>query len=232
MIHFDDGSQGALAEAGYGADGELLVRGGKQKLIGIAYVAGPVGGAEAEFEARTLEKIARTSGMARGTAADADGVVTLRLEIEEGVKGGDAEDAGQRCSRFGCDVFERLRREVFMLIVLLDSFQDAEERSGTPRQPGDDLVDERTLRGGKQFEGWCVHGTPFKGTSTSFPSGMDRRPRGNRTAGEQARGVGAAVSQGERLSQPAVRGADEAPEKRLRGDGQGRYDGGHRGWRK
>ena len=81
--------------------------------------------------------------MAGRSAADADGVVALRLEIEQRVERGDAVNARQRNVQLAGDVSQRFRRKIFVRIVLLYRFQDAEQFARTASVSGDDLVDER-----------------------------------------------------------------------------------------
>ena len=57
MIHFHYGGQGALAEAGDGAHGELLVGRGEQNLVRLA-VRAFIGHTQTQFQTNALQKIA------------------------------------------------------------------------------------------------------------------------------------------------------------------------------
>src|SRR5690349_17512821 len=93
VVDLDDRRHGALAETGHGADRELVVRRRLQDLFAIALRG--FFQSEAEFQARALQQVARAPGVAGGPAADADGVITLRLQIEKCVERCDAIDPRQ-----------------------------------------------------------------------------------------------------------------------------------------
>src|SRR5512133_3471015 len=93
VVDLDNRRHGALAETGDGTDRELVVRRGLQDLFAVALRR--FFQSEAELEARALQQVARAAGVAGGPTADADGVITLRLQVEEGVERGDAIDPRQ-----------------------------------------------------------------------------------------------------------------------------------------
>ena len=92
MVDFDHRGQRALPETGYGADREFLVGSGQQSLVGVATLV-RILDPEAEFQANALQQIARTPRVAGGSTANADGVVALRLQIEQRVESDNAVDA-------------------------------------------------------------------------------------------------------------------------------------------
>ena len=93
MVHLHHGRQRALTEAGHGAHGELTVGGGEQQLVGVVAVAVRILETQPEFQARSLQQVARTARVARGAAADADGVLALRLQVEQRIERGNAVDS-------------------------------------------------------------------------------------------------------------------------------------------
>jgi hypothetical protein len=108
VIHFDDRGQGALAEAGDRAHGELFVGRRQDDLVGVA----------SSFAVDTAENPARhehfTGNCANhrvigSAASNADGVLALWLQVKERVKGSNAVDAGQRRSRFRSNIEEMSR---------------------------------------------------------------------------------------------------------------------------
>ena len=120
--------------------------------------------------------------MAGGAAADADSVVALRLQIEEGVKGGHAVNAGQRKRCFRGDVLECFRGEILVGVVLLHRFQNAEERAWAVTEPGNHLIDEKLFRRRERVDRGCLHGTPFEGTRTAIRKRSYVRCRGRLVA--------------------------------------------------
>ena len=84
------------------------------------------------FEEQGFEQAARAPRVTGGAAADADGVVALRVAVEERVEGHDAEELGERDAGSGGDVFEIGRAEVLARVALLDGLQDSEKRARAP----------------------------------------------------------------------------------------------------
>src|SRR5208282_3668123 len=115
MIHFNNRGQRTLPETGYGAHGELLIGCSLQNFVSAADVAF-VFKRQTEFQAQALQEIARAARVARGAAADANGVVALWLEIEQGVESSDAEDARERRLRFHRNILQRLHGKVFVRV--------------------------------------------------------------------------------------------------------------------
>jgi hypothetical protein len=140
VIDFRDGGEGALAEAGDGADRELAIGGGDREFVGAAVIG--IDATEAELEADALEEALGAAGMAGGTAADADGVVALRFEVEEGVEGGDGVDAGGGDAGAIGEVLEGLEGEVLVGLALLEFFENGEEHAGAALVFGDEGVEE------------------------------------------------------------------------------------------
>ena len=141
MIHLHHGSQRALAEAGHGAQRIAAVRRGDAELVGavLALLRQP------QFQAQALQQVARSARVAGGAAADADGVIALRLQVEQRVEGDHAVDLRQRDIGFLGDVFQDLRRKVFVRMMFLDALQDAEQRAGPAFACGDGAVREALL---------------------------------------------------------------------------------------
>ena len=98
------------------------------------FVAGPVPGAGFPEAARS----ARVAGRA---PADADGVVALRLKIEQRVEGRHAEYLRHRKIDFGGDVAQFIGAEVFAGVVLLHRFEDAEQGARAAAAARDHLID-------------------------------------------------------------------------------------------
>jgi len=171
MVDFDDGGEGTLSEAGDCANSELLIRSGQQKLVSLAAVAA-VFEAEPELEANTLQQIARAAGMASGAATDTNGVVALGLQIEESVEGDDAIYAGERSLGFFGNIFQRFSGKVLMGMMLLNCFQNAEQRARAPIPGGYCLIDENPLFSAETFLRRWLHEAPFA-VSTSAKAQRD-----------------------------------------------------------
>src|SRR5271157_1342938 len=92
VIHFHHRRQGALSETGYRAQRKPVVGGGDADLIGAALIAVR----DVQFQLQALQQVARAARVAGGSAADADGVIALRLEIEQGIECGHAKNLRQR----------------------------------------------------------------------------------------------------------------------------------------
>jgi hypothetical protein len=153
VIDFRDGGEGALAEAGDGADGELAIGGGDGELVGAAVIG--IDATEAELEADALEEALGAAGMAGGTAADGDGVIALGFEVEESVEGGDGEDAGGGDAGAGGEVLEELEGEVLVGLAILEFFEDGEEHTGAAFVFGDEGVDELLVFAGEGLGFGC-----------------------------------------------------------------------------
>ena len=80
--------------------------------------------------------------MAGGAAADANGVVSLRREVEQGVKGDHAEDLRHGQIGLGGDVAQFLGAKEFAGIVLLNGFENAEQGARPAAVTGDGFVYE------------------------------------------------------------------------------------------
>lgn len=93
MVHLHHGRHRALTEAGHCTHCELTVRGGEQKFVGVVAIAVRVLETQPKIQARSLQQIARTARMARRASANADGVLALRLKIEQGIERGNAVDS-------------------------------------------------------------------------------------------------------------------------------------------
>ena len=141
------GRQRALAEAGHGAQGVVAVGRGDAELVGavLAFLG------QAQFQAQALQQVARAARVAGGAAADADGVVALRLQVEQRVEGDHAIDLGQRDIGLFGDVLQDFRRQVFIRMMFLDALQDSEERSGAAGMGGDGAVGKAFLFDGKRW---------------------------------------------------------------------------------
>jgi hypothetical protein len=85
---------------------------------------------KAKLQAQALQQGARPAGMAGGPAADADGVIALRLQIEEREKGNDGIELRQRHVGFGSHVFQNFAGEILVGVMLLDALQDAQQSAG------------------------------------------------------------------------------------------------------
>jgi hypothetical protein len=79
-------------------------------------------------------------------------VVALGFEIEEGEKGDHGVDLRERNLGLFGDVFENFGGKVFMRMVFLDAFQNAEQRAGTAGVAGDGAVGEGLLFEGEGHE--------------------------------------------------------------------------------
>ena len=58
----------------------MAIRSGEQEFVGLVPIGLAIMQAQAQFKPRTLQKVARTTGVAGGPAADADRVLALRLQ--------------------------------------------------------------------------------------------------------------------------------------------------------
>src|SRR5271165_1011908 len=99
VVYFHDRRQRTLPKTRHGAYGELLVGRRLQDFVcppAVVFIFKR----QAEFQAQALEEIARAARVARRAATNANGVVALRLEVEQGVEGGNAIHAGKRRLRF------------------------------------------------------------------------------------------------------------------------------------
>src|ERR1035438_424792 len=85
VIHFHHRRQGALSETGYRAQGEFAVGRGDAHFVGAAFIARI---RDAQFQLQALQQAARAACVAGGAAADADGVIALRLAVEYGKERG------------------------------------------------------------------------------------------------------------------------------------------------
>ena len=83
--------------------------------------------------------------MARRPAADADGVIPLRLQVEQREERHHAEDLRQRQIHLIRDVFQNVGREELVGVVVLDLFQDPQKRTRLAGMRGDHAIDERLL---------------------------------------------------------------------------------------
>src|ERR1035438_351033 len=95
MIHLDHRGHCTLPKAGHRAHRKLLVGSRQQDFVFFAGVAG-IFQPKFEFQASALQKIARTASVASGATTDADGVVALRLQIEQSVESGDTVNPRER----------------------------------------------------------------------------------------------------------------------------------------
>ena len=129
VVHFHHRGQRALAEAGHGAQGVLAVGRGEAELVGAVLALF----GQAEFQAEALQQVARAARVAGRAAADADGVFALRLQVEERVEGDHAVDLRERDIGFFGDVFQDFGGKIFVRMMFLDAFQDAEQRAGQCR---------------------------------------------------------------------------------------------------
>ena len=138
VVDFDDWSERALTEAGHGSQCRAAVGSGERQLLRLAVRRG----LEPELHKQVLEQIARTPGVACGAAADRYRVAALRLEVEQREERRDAVNPreGNRCS--GCDVVQRLERQILSRVIVLDLLQDRQERARTPGLPRQNSVDE------------------------------------------------------------------------------------------
>jgi hypothetical protein len=87
----------------------------------------------------------------RSAAADTDGVFTLGLEIEESVKSGNAVDACQGRLRPLGYIVQRLKRQIFVGMVILHGLQNSKQGTGAADPDADDLVDERAFPAAQRF---------------------------------------------------------------------------------
>ena len=126
VIHLHHRRQRALAEAGHGAQRVLAVGRGDAELVGAVLALLR----QAQLQAQPLQQVARAARVAGGAAADADGVVALRLQVEQRVERDHAVDLRQRNVGLLGDVFQDFGGKIFVRMMFLDALQDAEQRSG------------------------------------------------------------------------------------------------------
>src|ERR1039458_10287365 len=161
VIHFHHRRQGALSETGDRAQRELAIGRGDADFIGAAFVAAI---RNAQFQLQALQQAARPARVAGGPAADADSVVALRLEIEQGKECGHAINLRQRNIGLFGDIFEDFQRQVFVRMMFLNFFQDAEQRAGAVLAGGDRLIREFLVAQGRLRlgqVGFHFSGPPF-----------------------------------------------------------------------
>src|SRR5208283_468357 len=163
MIYFHDRRQRTLAKTRHGAYRELLVGRRLQDLVSTPAVAF-IFERQAEFQAQAREEIARAARVARRAAADADSVVALWLEVEQGIEGGNAIDPGKRRLRFHRNVLQRLHGKILVRVVLLNGFQDTQQCAGALILADDNLINESAFPRVETFLGHFVHSAPFAGT--------------------------------------------------------------------
>src|SRR4051794_9966109 len=99
--------------------------------------------------------------MTGGATADANGVVALRLKIEESVEGNHAVDVGQWSSGFGGDVTKRIEREVLVRMMFLHCLKNAQQCAGAIILFADDLIDKSLFLEIKAFLYHSGHRSPF-----------------------------------------------------------------------
>src|SRR5208283_6243522 len=88
VVHLYHRGEGALAEAGDGSQREAPVGRGDAQLVGAAFAFF----GKPKLQAELLQQVAGAARVARRSAADADGVFPLRLEVEQGEESDDAID--------------------------------------------------------------------------------------------------------------------------------------------
>src|ERR1039457_882987 len=163
MVHLDDGRHRTLTEASHSTHGELAVRRGQQQFVGFVSVAVTVLDTQSQVESCALQHVARTTGMTRRPAANADGILALGLEIKQRVEGGNAVDARKRHFRLGGDVAQRLHGKIFVAVFFLRGFQDAKQGSRASPTTADYFIDEYLFFSGKTSSGECLHRHSYKG---------------------------------------------------------------------
>ena len=156
VVHLDHRGQRALAKAGHGADREAAVGGGERQLVGLVAVARLLF-AEPQIEADLLQQIARAARMAGRSAADADHVVALRVEVEERIECGGAVDGGRRNAGLLGDVAQRLHGEILVRVGGLHRLQDSQQRSGAAAVLCNRLVDQQPLVSIQHFISDTLH---------------------------------------------------------------------------
>ena len=112
--------------------------------------------AQAKIEADLGQQVARAAGVAGRSAADADHVVALRIEIEERVEGGRAVDPGRRNAGLLGDVAQRLHGEKLVRVGGLNGFQYPEQRSGPVAMFCDHLVNQQLFVSIERLQ-WRLH---------------------------------------------------------------------------
>src|SRR5208283_6203104 len=96
-----------------------------------------------------------------GSAANANRVVSLRLQIEQRVERDYAIDARQWNLRLLRNVLQGFARKVFVGVMFLGRLQNAEQSSWMAQPAKNDLIDESPLWRVEPFVRRCLHGTPF-----------------------------------------------------------------------
>ena len=142
VIHLHHRRQRALAEAGHRAQGDSCRSGVVTQSLSaplLAFVRQP------QFQAQALQQVARAARVAGGAAADADGVLALRLQVEQRVEGDHAVDLRQGNIGLLGDVFQDFGGKVFVRMMFLQALQDSEQFSGLAGMRGDGAVRETLL---------------------------------------------------------------------------------------
>ena len=152
MIEFHHRRQRALPEAGHDPQRRAAVGGGDGQLF-LAVLQG----LKAQAHHDLFVEVTRSPGVAGGTTAHRDDVATLRRQIEQRVKCNDTVDSGQRDFRLGGDVFDRFARQIFLRIVVLDLLQNGQQTARPADVPGEHLVDELTIEGGRPLHCHRLH---------------------------------------------------------------------------
>src|SRR5664280_680336 len=138
VVNLHHRSQRALPEAGNRAQRKAAIGRGGADFVGpvLALLGQP------QLEPEPLQKVARAARVTRRAAADADGVVALRLQVEEREESDHAIDLRQRNIRLLGNVLQDSGRKVFMWMMFLNSLQDSEQRSGSSRMREDGAIRE------------------------------------------------------------------------------------------
>ena len=123
-VNCDYRRQGTLTETGHGSYGKFQVFGGKK------FLTFPEGLFTAQHYGQFFRKISGTSGVARGSPADHDGMFSLRFEVKKGIEGNHTVDLGKGEPYFLADVFQGFLRQVFVFVLFLDLFQYPEKVTG------------------------------------------------------------------------------------------------------
>ena len=128
----------------------LPVRRGDAELVGafLAFVRQP------QLQPQPLQQVARAARVAGRAAADADGVLALRLQVEQRVERHHAVDLRQRNFGLLGDVFQNFGRKIFVRMVFLDRFQDAEKAPGLPECAA--IVRSAYASSSEEIVGWAV----------------------------------------------------------------------------
>src|SRR5271165_6315701 len=101
--------------------------------------------------------------MTSRATADANGVVSLRLQIEQRIKRGKAVDSRERDVELRSHVLQRFRREILVRMVLLHRLENPKQCAGMPVVLGYGLVDIGlfgTIR--QRRQSWHVRGRSFR----------------------------------------------------------------------